>query len=79
MDTITNQMTVVAPTQPLAFPTDDAAKLLGVSAKTLANWRRLGKGPTYIPLDDSTRTQALYRHEDLDAWISNLSHSVEKM
>lgn len=73
MDMTTNQIAAVAPAQPLAFSTADAAKLLGVSAKTLANWRCLGKGPTYIRLGNSPRAQVLYRYEDLDAWLSTLS------
>lgn len=69
----TSEIAAVAPAQPLAFSTVDAAKLLGVSAKTLANWRYLGKGPTYIRLGNSPRAQVLYRYEDLDAWLSTLS------
>lgn len=69
----TSEIAAVAPAQPLAFSTVDAAKLLGVSAKTLVNWRCLGKGPTYIRLGNSPRAQVLYRYEDLDAWLSTLS------
>lgn len=75
MDTTTNQMAAIAPAKPLAFSTDDAAKLIGVSAKTLANWRCLGKGPAFIPLGKSPRAQVLYRYEDLDAWLNALSRS----
>lgn len=74
----TNQIAAVAPAQPLAFSTVDAAKLLGVSAKTLANWRCLGKGPAYIRLGNSPRAQVLYRYEDLDAWLGTLSRDGEK-
>lgn len=79
MDTTTNQIAAVAPAQPLAFSTDDAAKLLGVSAKTLANWRCLGKGPAYIRLGNSPRAQVLYRYEDLNVWLSSLSRGDMKM
>lgn len=75
MDMTTNQIAAVAPAQPLAFSTDDAAKLIGVSPKTLANWRCLGKGPAYIRLGKSPRAQVLYRYEDLDAWLNALSRS----
>lgn len=79
MGTTTNQMAAIAPAQPLAFSTDDAAKLIGVSAKTLANWRCLGKGPAYIRLGNSPRAQVLYRYEDLAAWLSTLSRFGVKM
>ncbi|MHB0829412.1 MAG: hypothetical protein ACYCDN_08040 [Schaalia turicensis] len=29
----------------------EAAAFLGISAKTLTNWRSLGKGPTYLKYD----------------------------
>ncbi|WP_366465307.1 helix-turn-helix domain-containing protein [uncultured Collinsella sp.] len=57
---------------PLAFSTGDAARMLGISAKTLANWRCLGKGPAYIRLGNSSRAQILYRYDDLDAWLCSL-------
>lgn len=54
---------------PMAFSSEDAARMLGVSTKTLANWRCSGKGPAYIHLSDSPRSSVLYLSEDLDAWL----------
>ncbi len=39
---------------------------LGVPAKTLAQWRYLGKGPAYARIGRYVR----YRRQDVDAWIA---------
>lgn len=49
---------------------DEAAKYLGVSVATLAQWRWRGTGPKYCKLGDSPRAHTRYRREDLDAWAS---------
>ena len=48
--------------------TPDAARYLGVSAKTLNNWRWIGagKGPTFVRLGRAVR----YDVRTLDAWIA---------
>lgn len=51
---------------PLAYNTADAARLIGVSPKTLLNWRYEGKGPEYVRV---SRSLVLYRRDDLDAWL----------
>lgn len=43
----------------------DAARLLGLSAKTLANWASAGRGPTFYRLG----RKVLYPTKDLIAWI----------
>ena len=58
--------------RPIAFSSEETAKLIGVSAKTLANWRCLGKGPEYIRLGKSPRAQVLYCYDDLEAWLHSL-------
>lgn len=57
---------------PIAMTSADAAKAIGVGAKTLANWRHQGKGPAYYHLSDSPRSQVLYSYEDLMAWMRSL-------
>lgn len=48
-----------------ALPPADAATFLGVSAKTLANWRSLGQGPAYVQFHGR---RVAYLLEDLDAF-----------
>ena len=45
---------------------DKAARVLGLSAKTLANFRSAGGGPLFIKLANRT---IRYRHADLKAFI----------
>lgn len=63
------QTTPIEAARPIAFSSEDAAKMLGVEPKTLANWRCLGKGPAYIHLSDSPRSPVLYLYEDIEAWV----------
>lgn len=58
----------------LALSTTDAARAIGVSAKTLRNWRASAapKGPRFVRLDGKT---VLYRVADIDAWLA--SHVAE--
>lgn len=51
-------------TEPALLPVE-AAAFLGVSAKTLANWRSLGQGPTYTQYNGR---RVAYLVEDLDAF-----------
>lgn len=44
---------------------DDAAHHIGVSSKTLANWRWAGKGPRFYKAAHSV----LYDRDELDAWV----------
>jgi len=48
----------------------DAAKYLGVSHRTLQNWRIRGGGPRYVKIGQRT---VRYRVRELDAWIEELS------
>ena len=54
---------------PLAYNSADAARLIGVSPKTLLNWRWAGKGPTPIRV---SRSLVLYRRDDLDSWLRDM-------
>lgn len=55
-------------TQTRYLKTPDAARYLGVSAKTLNNWRWLGagRGPSFVRLGRSVR----YDVRVLDAWMA---------
>ena len=43
---------------------------LGVSAKTLRNWRQKGKGPPWIRLEGGG---VRYRPDDLERWLEELA------
>lgn len=51
--------------QPLLTP-DEVAKLLGLSTKTLAEWRSQGKGPDFVRLRRNIR----YRLADIKAYLA---------
>lgn len=48
----------------------EAAQMLGISPRTLANWRVQGRGPAYVRLGKS-RSPILYRVSDIDAWLES--------
>jgi excisionase family DNA binding protein len=52
--------------QPL-LNTQQAAEYLGLSRKTLENWRHVGGGPNYRKLGGAVR----YSTEDLNAYIDS--------
>lgn len=54
---------------PMALSSEDAARALGVSPKTLANWRCAGRGPAYVHVSDSSRSPVLYLMGDLENWL----------
>ena len=54
---------------PLAYNSADAARLIGVSPKTLLNWRYEGKGPTPIRV---SRSLVLYRRDALEDWLHDM-------
>lgn len=64
----TGNIAEVEPAKPICLTTKDAAKVLGVEPKTMANWRNLGTGPAYIHTTDSPKSPVLYLYEDLYAW-----------
>lgn len=55
--------------EPMALSSEDAARALGVSPKTLANWRCAGRGPAYVHIGDSPHSPVLYLIEDLQGWL----------
>lgn len=46
----------------------DAAAMLGVSPRTLANWRTQGIGPAFVRIG-AVHSRTLYRLDDLQAWL----------
>lgn len=46
---------------------NEVADVLGLSTGTLANWRSLGIGPTYLKLGGRVR----YRASNVNAWVSS--------
>lgn len=53
----------------IAAPTKVAAQMLGVSPRTMANWRAQGKGPDYVRLGEP-HSAVVYRVADLEAWLA---------
>lgn len=51
--------------------TQDAAKMCGLAPQTLANYRSMGKGPSYLKIGG----RIVYLLEDLIAWRD--SHRVQ--
>lgn len=62
------------PIAPLLLNTEEASRLLGFSAKTLAYWRARSEGPKYVRFgdseDESQRASVRYRYEDLVAFVN---------
>lgn len=52
----------------------EAAFVLGISSRTLANWRCKGRGPAYIRLGKK-RSPVMYRLSDVQDWI--VEHQVK--
>jgi excisionase family DNA binding protein len=50
----------------------EAAVYLGLSEKTLANWRSRGIGPRYV-----RRRSVRYRRADLDSWLGDEPYGQE--
>lgn len=61
---------------PMELSSEDAARALGVSPKTLANWRCAGRGPAYVHISDSPRSPVLYLMEDLEDWLRSRRRCV---
>ena len=51
----------------LTFTADEAAKMLGLAASTLAKLRLNGNGPTYCKLG----RRVVYRRGDLEQWLQS--------
>lgn len=60
---------------PMLLNTDEAAKAIGFSQKTLESWRLHGTGPKYVKIGTGKRSAVRYRPADLATWITQ--HVVE--
>jgi hypothetical protein len=47
----------------------EAARVVRLSTKTLANMRAKGGGPVFVRLGRGKRSRIAYRPSDLEAWI----------
>ena len=54
----------------LSASANEAAAMLGVSSRTLANWRTLGIGPAFVRVG-AVHSRTLYRLDDLNTWLDN--------
>ena len=54
----------------LSVSANEAAAMLGVSPRTLANWRTQGIGPAFVRIG-AVHSRTLYRLDDLKAWLDN--------
>lgn len=54
----------------LSVSANEAATMLGVSPRTLANWRTQGVGPTFVRIG-AVHSRTLYRLDDLNTWLDN--------
>lgn len=52
-------------TSPKLYRQEELARLLGLSVRTLANWRWLRKGPPYVKIEK----KIFYPGEALDEWV----------
>jgi hypothetical protein len=48
--------------------TIEAARFLGCYPHTIANWRKVGKGPAFIKQQLGARFTFMYKMEDLEAF-----------
>jgi hypothetical protein len=55
---------------PAGLPSVPAAAYIGVSRKTLSNWRALGEGPPYVRLG-KPGGRVVYRVADLDRYLAD--------
>ena len=54
----------------------EAGRYLHLNARTLANWRALGKGPRFI----RSGSRALYRQSELERWLDaqTFAHTAQE-
>lgn len=54
---------------------EQAAEFLGVTPRTLVNWRYKGRGPKFIRTG-AVHSRVLYRLRDLNAWLDDLESAA---
>lgn len=55
---------------PVMMTVHHVAEVLHVAPKTLYGWRRAGKGPPWMPLEDQPGSAIRYPREDLRAYLA---------
>ena len=53
---------------------EEAARILRMSARTLERMRVEGSGPKYLKAGRGTRARVLYRPADIDAWLDGQTY-----
>ena len=72
MTITTRQTTTSTPPEPRRYlNSEEAARILRLSARTLERRRGEGSGPQYLKAGRGTRARVLYRPVDLDAWLES--------
>lgn len=66
LDQILELFPELKPVSDLTLTTEEAAPLLGVSPKTLRNWRHLHRGPRYKREGSTIR----YRLQDIESYLA---------
>ena len=61
-----NTRAPTTPVVPRLLTTEEAAGILGVSRRTLEDWRLTGTGPDYVPIG---RRTVRYRPQAIDRWL----------
>ena len=51
--------------------TDEAARVLRLSPKTLERFRLEGQGPPFFKLGPGKRARVLYKRDELHAWVES--------
>lgn len=64
-------MNSISPCCDRLLSNEEAANILSISPRTLANWRTQGWGPRYSRLTDSPKSPVIYRNQDIQEWINS--------
>ena len=65
--------------EPELLVREDAARLLGIGARTLARWSAEGKAPAPLKLTPGRRGACRYRRKDLLAWIEDSCRDLREV
>lgn len=57
-------------------PTSEAARLTGLSAKRLRDYRCDRTGPAFLKMGTSEQARCLYRLSDLERWIQSIARPM---
>jgi len=58
--------------------TEEAAKVLKVSKRTLEGWRRAGGGPAWTRLSNAPNGLIRYTREAIDEWVSDRQREAQE-